>query len=196
MAISIDVRTDIKEASKYLNKIQKQAIPRVTARALNKTVTSHRNLGLKQVAKELRLPQRNVTSRFDKNGKKKAERATVKKANKNNLEAEISVYARGIPVVQVISKAQKARAAIKPRKGGIKAAGGRTYKRVFVAEAKGGNVQVFTRLGKSQYEVGVPKIGVREAIKMAYNKAMGKTGLKVFRKEFDRLMRVEAGKDK
>ena len=191
MSFSIDVRSDIKELTRHLNRVQKKAIPRATVRALNETATAHRTTALKQVAKDLRIPQKNVTARFDKHGKKKGERATIQKATRFNLAATIRVHVRGIPLIQIVTAAQKRRAAIKARRGGIRAAGGRRYARAFIAEAPGGNVQVFTRLGRSRYPIGVPKIGIRKRINAAYDKSLARTGASTFRKRFDRLLARE-----
>lgn len=184
MAIAIDVRADIKGATRHLNRVQRKIIPRITASALNDTARAHRNLGLKQVAKDIKLPQKLVTGRFDKNGIKKADRATVEKASKFKLTATISVYSRGIPVIQAVTRAQKVRSSIRARTGGVKAQGGRTYRRAFIAEAKGGNVQVFVRKGKGRFPLGVPRIGVRKRIIAAYEKSINTTGIKTFRKRF------------
>ena len=200
MAVTLNIQADVKAATRKLTRVQRRVIPKATLTALNKTATSQRNVGLKAVAKELNLPQRNVTARLDKNGKKKGDRARVtNKATKNKLISEISVYERGIPVIQLTTRAQKVRASIKARKGGIKAKGGRTYKTSFIAEAKGGNVQVFARRKSTRNRQGrlklfVPKVGVHDAIVKAYAKVMKTTGLSVFRKRFDEQLRYELSK--
>ena len=197
-------KRDIKRAIASLDRVQRKVVPGAVVKALNKTATSQRNVGLKEVAKKLRLPQKNVTARFDKNGKKKADRATIQKASRSRMYSAIEIYNRGIPLIQIITRANlvkaainvPSKAAIKAGKIGIKAKGGRFYKRVFIAETSGGNVQILTRKGKSRSPVGVPKIGVRNHIIREYNKALRRSGVKVFGKRLKEEIRFALQKQK
>lgn len=189
--VKLNVQIDTKELERTLNKASRDVVPRVTMRALNETATAHRATGTKEIAKDLRIPIKNLRKRFDKAGQVKGERAEIQKATRSRLVANLSVYMRGIPVIQLVTAAQKVRAIGKPPKGGIRAAGGRQYKRGFIAEGTGQSVQVFVRRGKERYPLAVPKIGVRKRLTQEFDELILRGGRAEFRRRWQRLAAYE-----
>jgi len=183
MALTLDVRADVRQVEKMLGKLEGNTGRRTIARAINDTARSAQSRSIKEVAKDINLPRKFVAKRFNIRGEVKAERSRITKANVGRLTADLTVYMRGIPVFQVANKAPPVG---KQRKGGVKAKGGRFYKGAFYAP-HWGTTKVFKRTSPKRYPVMLPKIGVRKRLDTKYKKyTIGPSGISTFRKNYER----------
>lgn len=185
--LKLDVRRDVKKLTRHLSKLEKRIVPRVTARAINEVAVNARSQAIKEVARSKNLPQKNIRNRFDKYGRKKGERTRLKKAKASYQVATLSVYMRGIPAIQLVTRSQQVRSILKRPRGGVRAYGGRRYERAFVEQASAGNAQLFVRRGRGRTPLGVVKVGVRRALTKTYDDKVGNSG-KEFRRRFNRIL--------
>ena len=193
MAVRFDVRRDVREVEKMLDKLQKSVGPRVLVKAINETARNAQTKAIKNAASQLKLPLKLVKGRFKLDGTKKGERTRIERATRSNKTATLFVYMRGIPVTQVALKGPK-----KPKKGGGvrtgKGAGGRFYKGAFWNTARG-NRLVFKRRSGRRYPLMVPKIGVRNKLEKTFdNWTNGILGRHYFRKRYLQLINYEIEK--
>jgi len=188
MPVELNVKRDVREVNKMLNKLQRTTAPRVIANALNATGKTAKVRAIREATRKLKLPKKVVANRLTLLGTKKAERARLVKANPNKKTVQLFVYMRGIPVFQV---ANPAPAIGKQRKGGVKAKGGRFYKGAFYAP-KRGRMFVFKRISEKRYPVFVPRIGVAKLLDARFTRwTTGGRGRVLFRKNFERLAKYE-----
>ena len=177
--INLSVKVELNDAARRFPALAKR-IPRYAATALNETATFIRKEGIRQVAKELRLPVSIVGKRFDLLGNQKANRVLLRRATAGNLTATLNTYVRGIPVFQVAGLQTK-----RPG-GGVKAKGGRFYQGAF--KAKG---LVFKRRSPDRYPLMLPKIGVRQILNRTFADLFDREGRRIFARRLGRRLQFE-----
>ena len=189
MAIEIDVTADTKAMSRDLRRIH-QAIPRITARAINELATWARKETINETATKLRLPKKTVAKTTRRGST--VDRFKLRKATPSIPVATLTVISAGIQVTDVAG----AWIGRKPgQKGGVKAKGGRFYRGAFKAPAKGGTVRVFKRQGPDRKPLMLPRIGTKQAMEGAFAaKVAGAAGTSLFRQRFQRLAAYELQK--
>lgn len=185
--INISVTADTKSLVRE-TKLIKAKIAKTTARAINETLSWARSQASKEVATDLRLPQKIIKKRIDMHGKVKGDRATISRAHRNKPLATITVYTRGIPVGQVAGAQTKR---------GVKAKGGRMYVGAFRAVKKSnGQPLVLKRFpqaenASSKTKTFTPKIGVHNKLRAAFAKRLEDgSATAEYRKRFSRLARA------
>lgn len=65
MSFDIDVRMDVKNLTNWLDRLERQAIPRATTAAINKTATNAKATAAKTLSKEMGLTQKVVRKYVD-----------------------------------------------------------------------------------------------------------------------------------
>lgn len=128
--MEISVKADLKEATKYLTRVQRKVIPKATVRALNEAATKVQSVARKSVAKELSVRQKYIKRRF-----------YITRARAGRLHASVTVMPGHIPTIAVMRGRQTA--------AGYSAAG-RVRKGTFVATMKSGHRGVFIRASAAQ----------------------------------------------
>ena len=185
MTVSLSVKGDVKDVMRSLRRIDRRIVPKITARALNKAGETVRQETAKQVGKDLRIAPKRMKRRFDRNGKPKGDRIRLFKANRTRLAADLTVYLRPIPVIQL--------ARVKQTKKGVRAEGGRFYRGAFIQTIGGGSKQVMRRVRPdvARYPVTVLKVPIASRLRNKAEELLDEEGADIFRKEFERLARVE-----
>ena len=179
----LNVRTDKNQAARDFPQLAR-SLPSLTRNAINRTATWAEREATSAVAKSLRLPVRFVRNRYDRAGRAKASRTTIRRATPVNLNASLEVYVRGLPVFQVAGRE------VRRRGGGVKATGGRFYPGAF--RAKG---LVYKRQGAARLPLMIPKIGLREALRAGFDaRVTGMQGVEHFRVEYATQLRRAASR--
>ncbi|MBN8279069.1 MAG: phage tail protein [Gammaproteobacteria bacterium] len=186
--ITIDVKSELDQMRRDLSAIR-QAIPRITAQALNETATYARKATIDETARVLRLPRKVIATTT--RGREKVERFRLYKANRDRLEATLQVISKGIQVTDVAGAWVGRRPG---RGGGVKAKGGRFYQGAFKARAgRSGDIRVFKRQVRGGTRVGrtplfLPRIGARKGMEAAFGRMVGgEAGRRIFAQRFNRL---------
>ena len=187
--IEINVVADTKMMAKDLQCIR-EAIPRITYRAVNELATWARRQTINETADALRLPRRTIAKTTRRGAS--VDRFKLYKATRSIAVARLKVQSEGIQVTDVAG----AWTGRKPGQGGgVKAKGGRFYKGTFKAPAPGGKVRVWKRKGKDRLPVFLPRIGTRNAMLKAFDEHVRSgAGTQVFRDRFNRLAAYELQK--
>ncbi len=189
MPIEINVTGDVKRLQKDLRAIR-DAVPKITYRAINELATWARKETIDTTAKTLRLPRLTI-AKTTRRGVKR-DRFRLTKAVRANATATLRVISEGIQVTDVAG----AHTGRKPGQGGgVKAKGGRFYKGAFKAPAPGGKIRVWKRKGKARLPIFLPRIGTRDAMLRTFDRRINSgQGADVFRQRFQRLAALELAK--
>jgi len=191
------VQVETKELAKAFKQIEKR-LPVVTARAMNETATFAKTHSQRETAKELKVPLKLIRKRLDVSGTVKADRSEIHKATKSRQTVTIRVYMRGIPVGQIAGKPTKNQR----KRQGVKAKGGRLYRKSFYAGSALPHGFVFKRRGrgaehsrKIRAKLMMPKIGVRRRLSKKFNNYIaGAAGIMEYKKRWNRLANRELSK--
>ena len=173
--LHFSVETEIREMSRDLKKI-KEAIPRITYKALNELTYWAREEISSGAASKLKIPEYKL--RFQTAKGMARSRFLLTEARETHLRAEIRGNAEGIQVTDLAPRALSPwnvkGASHKVRGGGVLAIGGRFYKGAFLARARGkGKERVFHRRSKAaassgrrkgRYPVGLVRVPVVKAM--------------------------------
>lgn len=170
MAVNATVSFDAREIRSKNKDIQKAA--RFAAKeALNTTASDSRKRTIKLVQRKINVKKGKkdfVKNRYKRDGRRRGDRATIKKARANYLEAAIEVYMRGVPAYQLSNKATKAAKQRARKVGGIKLKDGRFYEGAFYHKGL-----ILKRRGDARKaKLMLPKIGLREALDEAYRRVL------------------------
>lgn len=153
----LNVAVDIREAEKHLSFTERSALPRATARSLNKTIRSVQSVAVKLIAKDIGITQKDV--------RRSLYLATAKWTRP---EASVSATGKRIPIMAL--KARQTRTGVTYRSKG----GGRTaIPGAFIAAMKSGHRSVFKRLTERRLPIArlhgpsIPKVFVDSAVQRA-----------------------------
>lgn len=125
--MEIDLKTDIKRTTQYLNGIHRQVVPKATLRALNRTGTSVKTAVTKHVSKESGIAVTVVRKHTD-----------VIKANRTALRVIVIGRKRAFNLIRFVTQAQRRRKTTN-KQGGLKANPWRRkrfFKGMFVIKGK------------------------------------------------------------
>lgn len=172
--MGIQVRVTMNDAARRFPELANRH-RQIARDAINRTATQAERAATEKVAKDLKLPLRFIRNRLDLAGQIKGRRTSIRRATVNNLNTELSVYVRGLPVGQV------AGVQLRRKGGGVKGKGGRFYQGAFKSGQK-----VFKRIGRERTPLMVPKIGLRERLTKEFNRHItGPEGAATFRRFYD-----------
>jgi len=162
--LHFSVETEIREMSRDLKKI-KEAIPRITYKALNELTYWAREEISSGAASKLKIPEYKL--RFLTAKGIARSRFLLTEARESHLRAEIRGNAEGIQVTDLalgaLSPWNVKGASHKVRGGGVLAIGGRFYKGAFLARPNGrGKMRVFHRRSEAAASEGHGKHGRRK----------------------------------
>lgn len=186
MTVQLNIEGEIDDVLRSLNRHHSSDVPKSSARALNKAGGHLRTHTARRVSKEIRIAQKRVKKRFDRNGNKKGDRFGLHKATRTDLAVLFTAYLRGIPAIQLGS--------VRQTKRGVKAEGGRFYRGAFINPVRrSGQRHVLRRETPDapRYPLRVLKVPLSGRIRRQAEALIDGASGEVFRKEFARLMRVE-----
>lgn len=171
MAIQVQVSGDIKRLTRHLNKVQRKVIPKVAREAINLTAKEANAESIKEVAQQVRLPQKMIRAR--------TKVTNAKGRNLQKMRAEIDVTHRGISLNSIRLKATKR---------GVRAKGDRLYKGAFITKVRRTGQEIAVkRVGPRRYPLFVPRVGIRQKQMKAYEARLrGREGRERFRSAFNR----------
>jgi hypothetical protein len=176
------------DIARSLKRFREKSVPKAEARAINLVVKKARTAAVRSVAKRTKLPQKLIRYRYSISGQKKGERIRDRvKASPTQRRryAEVSVWMRGIPLYTRGS----AKIAGAQTKAGVKRRG-RLYRSAFKVDKAG---LVMKR--QPNKKLMVPKVGIREAInRVMLVHTRGRPGRDVFKREFNRIVTLEAAR--
>jgi len=149
--LAIGVEVDTKEVEQMLWRINQDVVPRATVSALNKTARKLKTLGIRETADATGVtPQTLIRERY-----------RVGSARLARPEATIRVLLRAVPAIRLGSTKKDAIGARQGERGVT--AGNRSYPSAWIMESsRGGGPQVFHRLGRERFPVGVHKVVIAE----------------------------------
>lgn len=118
MAVSIDIRADIKAVERQLSKAQRQVVPRAAAHALNTTARQVQSAAVKQIARETGIKQKDVRVALSR-----------LKASWRTLTASVVASGRALNLIRFVTPAKQKSGAFRKQAGVIANAWGK--KRVY-----------------------------------------------------------------
>ena len=187
----LDIKLDVKEVKRYLNRVQHGAVDKAAARSINRTASKVQTISRREVAKQIGLAQK----KFKKN------LAISVKANKNRLFAKVAAKGKEFNLIEWVTPAKKKVGAFRKKHGVIAKPyrKKKEYKGAFIGRGKSsGKLLVFKRLNqkrssiKAMYGPSVPKTFIQKEIVKQMNKVAEKT----WKKEFDQNLKYYLGKIK
>jgi hypothetical protein len=192
---TLSVKVEYNQAAKLFPQMAKK-LPSITARAINKTANAAKEKMIDKLKTELRLPRKIVANRLSRNGGVKESRFKLRRASPSYLAAELSIYARGIPVYQVAGMAvnpYNVPGRTRKRKGGgVKAKGPRFYEGAFKVPSGQYAGMVFKRRTAARDSLMMPKIGERKKINEGGNQYIVSTeGHRIFKRIYNEMIRAE-----
>lgn len=174
MSFTLNVKADIKQAQRYLSKVEKVAVRKAAARALNRTAQQVRTQAIRDIAKETAIKQKNV---------RQAVRLSVK-AKANSLHSIVEARGKTINLIEFVTPARKKVGAFRKQKGVRARAWGKSkvYRGTFIGSGKNsGKLLVFSRTGKgrkspieAKYGPSVPRTFVQNKIMQQIKTTAGK----------------------
>lgn len=176
----LNVSMDIREAEKMLSFTERDALPKATTRALNKTVKSVQSVAIKLIAKDIGIAQKDVRKSL-----------YIAKAQWAKPEASLTAGGKRIPIMALKAKQTKAGVTYRSKLGGRGAIPG-----AFIATMKSGHTSVFKRLTKKRsplirlYGPSIPKVFIDSAI----TRAMESKAADQWGKTFAHELNYEIGK--
>jgi hypothetical protein len=153
----LNVSMDIREAEKMLSFTERNALPKATTRALNKTVKSVQSVAIKLIAKDIGITQKNVRKSL-----------VIAKSTWTKPEASITAGGKRIPIMALKARQTPTGVTYRSKNGGRGAIPG-----AFIAAMKSGHQSVFKRLGKKRFPLvrlygpSIPKVFIDSAITRA-----------------------------
>jgi len=138
--IDLDITFDYREVERALNAMERKQLPLATTRAINKTAKQAHTVAVKETAKDIRLPQKDVRAKFK-----------LLKATRRHRVARIIATGKRVPLTRFNAKQLK-----QLKRGGVtyKGKGGRKkIPGAFIARMPSGHVGVFTRQSKKRLPI-------------------------------------------
>lgn len=176
----LNVSMDIRAADKMLTFTEREALPKATTRALNKTVKSVQSVAIKLIAKDIGIAQKDVRKSLH-----------IAKSTWTKPEASLTAGGKRIPIMALKAKQTKAGVTYRS-KGGERG----SIPGAFIATMKSGHTSVFKRLTKKRnpliqlYGPSIPKVFIDAAL----TKAMGEEAEERWDKNFYHELNYEIGK--
>jgi hypothetical protein len=166
----------IKQLARKLGNIKRIEVPRANAAALNGIGRRSRTRIVSGVAKETRIPQKEIRR------KTYLARATAK-----NQQAKLTGYARPVAAASLLSKGQRAnKIGTGTNRRGVSARG-YSWPGAFLQRGNNDNVHVFRRSGKDRYPIEVIKIDINKP----FQRVMRVVPKRLMKSDYGRLLRHE-----
>ena len=187
----LDIKLDVKDVKRYLNKVQHTAVDKAAARSINRTASKVQTISRREVAAQIGLPQK----KFKKN------LSISVKANQKKLFAQVAAKGKEFNLIEWVTPGKKKVGAFRKKQGVIAKPyrKKKEYKGAFIGRGKSsGKLLVFKRIGqkrssiKAMYGPSVPKTFIQKEIVKSMQKVAGKT----WKKEFDHNLKYYLGKIK
>lgn len=182
--VPVNIKAEIKDATRFLSRLEKKAVPRAAAQALNRTAKAVNTQVVRAISNETNIkPQRKVRSAI-----------SLYKASGLRLEAKLRAWPRRINLVEFVAPSQRQPGAFRKRPGVRAKAWGQSkvYEGSFLGRGRNsGKVLVFARKGQQQYPIKAlhgPSIP-RTFVQNNMMEIMHRTTRERFRKEFDRALK-------
>ncbi len=153
---------DIKQAQKKLENLNKKAVPKATARAINKVGSKVMVRSIATAAKEADVPKKLIKGR-----------AKLEKAKPSHLSAYIKVNRGNLPAIRIVAGKGSSFLTRGKRRGQLKV-GKRFYERAFIQKLANGRVHVLQRQGKARYPIDVVKIPLVKPLTEAFESEVKK----------------------
>lgn len=150
----LNVSMDIREAEKMLSFTERDALPKATTRALNKTVKSVQSVAIKLIAKDIGIAQKDVRKSL-----------YILKSKWTKPEASLIAGGQRIPIIGIKARQTKAGVTYRSKGGGRGAIPG-----AFIAKMESGHKSVFKRLTKKRFPLvqlygpSIPKVFIDSAL--------------------------------
>lgn len=179
MSFDLSVKMDVKRLTKHLRGVQREAIPRATARALNTTARQVQSQAVKALSKKTGLKQKDIRVAMSR-----------KKASWRNLLSAVIATGRAVNLIRFVTPAKRHSRAFLKRDGVIAKAWGKKklYKGTFIGNR---GRTVFARKGKERLPIKAihgPSIP-REMARPVIDRLLKKTIRKKFPINFERDMK-------
>jgi len=189
--IAISVKSDVRGAQRFVSRIGEQGVRRAAYRAINKGGQAAFTVGKRAVARDLRVPQKEIKDRF-----------TLSKARPRNLTAWIrpnKAAWRPLGLIYYVTKSKRYVGAFRKQKGvrykQPRGSGNRVMEDAFIAKGQhSGALQVFMRTGPERDAPIAKKSGPMPATSLRRDdvrRAMSTRARKIFGKEFNRQLKRE-----
>ncbi|HHE3654182.1 TPA: phage tail protein [Pasteurella multocida] len=149
---------DIKKTQQKLEALNKKAVPKATARAINKVASKVMVRSIATTSKEVEVPKKLIKGR-----------ARLEKAKPARLSAFIKVNRGNLPVVRLIVGKNSPFLTRGKRRGQLKV-GKRFYERAFIQKLANGRIHVLQRRGRERYPIDVVKIPLLNPLTDAFEK--------------------------
>jgi len=172
MTLKLDIRSDIKQHTRKLTKIQRRILPKVQQQAINRTVQKVRTETIREISKITGLKQKDIRAKMSK-----------KLATKLNLVGAIIAKAFAPNLARFNARLIKGAAGITAKAWRVK----RVYKGTFFGNKKR---TVFKRTGESRLPIA-PVHGPslpRTFISKQVQKVMKRTARVTFSKNFKQIL--------
>ena len=151
---AVHLEWDLREIFTFLD-VGDKVVAQAGARSLNRAIGRVRTQVIRGVASQSAIKPQKLIRR----------RTKLDRARPDRLAAQVRILLRDIPVSKLSGLRDTGRGGWKSRTGaGVRAFGGRSYPKAFVATGIGGNKQVFERVGNTRRPLKVHKIVVRSEI--------------------------------
>ena len=190
MAVSLDVRADVHEVTRYLRGIERKAIPKATVTAINRTLKTVRAEAARSITKETSLPVGKVKKKIRLYRASRSLAIGTLDATQAKAENLIEFVRPGQQTPTAFRKRLKSgqfrRAGVQAKAWGKR----KTYRGTFIGRSGKGELKVWKRTGASRGKITLvagPSIR-RTFVRAHILKAMGRKATTRFRIEFRRAL--------
>lgn len=141
MSFRLDVRADVRDATRELSRLQRQVVPQITARALNYAVARIRTASVARISAEAGIPKSALL------GKKAGALGTRKRASRFVVKGKATATKRYIGIVALVLPVLSSAVGTLRQAGAYGGAFARQYfwRGAFVARMDSGHRGVFAR---------------------------------------------------
>ena len=184
--VGVNIKSDIKGATRYLNKVQRKVVPKAVSHALNKTASEIKTISAREIQQQTKLKQAYIKKRI-----------SIKRSNRNRLEAVVIGH-RGAPnLIEWVNKSQQRVGGISKRskrykQGGVSAKAwgkNKVYHGSFVGRGRSsGKLLVLTRKGagnsvKALYGPSVRRTFLQDRIERVQQREARRRFIKHFKRD-------------
>lgn len=134
--IALDVRADFKDASRWLTRVQRQAVPRAGARAMNRVGTTMRKEAVNAIADSAKIKKKNIRARM-----------SIRKANRRHLQVVITAGGGVVPLIEYSARKTRRGVTVNVKRGR------KLVKGAFISTMKSGHRGVFRRRGRARLKI-------------------------------------------
>lgn len=164
--VSISVKGDVKQVTKYLTKIEKKIIPKAASQSLNRARQRVQTMVVRSLSKRLKIKAKIIRPKV-----------AFKAAKPDLLITEIWGWWGGVPVIRL--------GAARETKKGVTVAG-RKIDRGFIQRSKWGRDEVLRRTGASRLPVPRQVVPIEEEGDRITRVHIKRHGARLFLAEFNR----------